>query len=314
MNRKTIRHHLKNRILIAKGSSNSQIKKMRRRDSITASIFVATPILVITIYVFLAFGIALVLSLFSGQLDPSLKGLKYTGFKNWSFVFKDPLFAIAIRNTMIFASITTVMNVFGALIIASILNLGKIKNKNLFLTIYFLPQVTSGIASAIIFTKLVGKNGIFQLDLVMNPQDALWIMIISSVWGGISGGMIVFNTAFSGVGNSQYEAAKIDGSGIWTTFWKITVPTLGPILAYSLITSLIGGMGVFDQAFVLSLIGADSESIMTWSLLGFARIISVKGASLQPNVGIGIVVLSFLGLTIFIMTRIVSIIRPLDGK
>ncbi|TCG11544.1 carbohydrate ABC transporter permease [Mycoplasma marinum] len=312
--RKLIRNALKERVLIAEGATNSQIRRIKRKEALTASVFVATPIVIISIYVFLAFILAIILSFFSGNLDPSMKSIHYVGFGNWTKVFKDPMLGKAVKNTFLFASVTTAFNIVGALIITSILNLGKIKNKNFFLTIYFFPQVTSSIAAAIIFTKIIGKDGLFHLDLIKNPSDAMWIMIVSSIWGGISGGMITFNTAFSGIGNSQYEAAKVDGASAWQSFISITVPSLGPILAYTLITSVIGGMGVFDQAYVMALIGGNGRSVMTWSLLGFARIIPVKGAGMIPNVGLGVATLTFLGITIFGLTKIINIFKPIDRK
>lgn len=315
-----VRQIMKERYFIASGKGNKDIRKSMRRDMALGTIFTITPIAVITIFVMLAFAIAIWLSFYSGQLDPSLKRIHYTGLKNWSLLFHEgkEQFVLAIKNTLLFAAITTACNVTGALIIASLLNSKVVgRRKNAFMVLYFLPQITSGIASAIIFIRLTGKNSVFGLDLVASPHDAIWVMIISSIWGGISGGIITFNSAFSGVDPSQYESASLDGASTWTKFLKITVPSLGPILSYTIITSIIGGMGVFDQAYILNVVGADSKSVLTWALLGFGYIQGLTGAggtTIPLNVGLGIVVLTLLGLTIFVATRIANIIRPIERK
>ncbi|WKX02587.1 carbohydrate ABC transporter permease [Candidatus Mycoplasma mahonii] len=318
MTKVEIRKLLKERYYVASGKSNRQIKKIRRRNNVTGSIFVFTPILILFIYVFAAFGIAIWLSFYAGRLDPSLSKIRYVGWANWGLLFNQQksIFLIAIKNTFIYASITTGFNIIGALIISSILNSKTVKKKNIFMTFYFLPQVTSGIAVAIIFIKLTGTNSFFGFNIIKNPSDAIWIMIISSVWTGISGGLVTFNTAFSGIDSTQYESASLDGAGTFKKFLRITVPSLGPILAYTVVTSIIGGMGVFDQAYVMSVAGGDSSSVMTWTLLGFARIIGLpnSGSGFAPNVGLGVATLVLLGITIFVLTRIANIIRPLERK
>lgn len=319
MNQKNIRQMMKERYYEASGKGNRDIRKIMRRDMAVGTIFTLAPIVVIGIFVFAAFGIAIWLSFYSGKLDPSFKHIKYTGLKNWSLLFNEekPIFVKAIKNTLLFAAVTTACNIVGALIIASLLNSKTVgKRKNTFMVLYFLPQITSGIASAIIFIKLTGKNTVFGLDLISNPHDAIWVIIIASIWGGISGGIITFNSAFSGVDPSQYESASLDGASTWVKFKSITVPALGPILSYTIITSIIGSMGVFDQAFIMNVVGADSSSVMTWALLGFGHIQGLQGngAMIVSNVGLGILILTLLGITIFIVTRIANIIKPIERK
>lgn len=312
---KNKRKILAERLVISSGRSNKEIKRIKRFNTFTASVFVTVPILVLTIFVFAAFAIGVWLSFYAGRLSPSLKGLRFVGLDNWKLLIQNPLvnrwMIIAIKNTLIFASITTACNIVGALIISSILNSKLIKNKNAFMAIYFFPQLTSAIASAIIFFRL--GEVLFDFNYVLDGSAALWMVIIASVWGGISGGMITFNTAFSGIGASQYEASLIDGASPLRQFFSITIPSLGPILAYTLITSLIGGMGIFDSVFLFAANGAPPEGYMTWALYGFGFLQEVKGFPIRvARVGLGMVVLMTLGITIFITTRIANIIKPMD--
>lgn len=313
------RQMMKERYYEASGKGNREIRKIMRREMTIGTIFTFMPIVVVTVFVFAAFAIALWLSFYGGQLTLKFDKIRYVGLKNWSLLFNENFNNLkkAVKNTLLFAGVTTICNVTGALIIASLLNSRVVgKKKNMFMVLYFLPQLTSGIASAIIFIKLTGKNTVFGLDLYGNPQDAIWVMIISAIWGGISGGIITFNAAFSGVDPSQYESASLDGASTWVKFKKITVPSLGPILSYTLITSLIGGMGVFDQAFILNSIGADPSSVLTWSLLGWAHIMGLGtgGGAFAKNVGLGVVTLVLLGVTIFVVTRLVNMVKPLERK
>jgi ABC-type sugar transport system permease subunit len=70
------------------------------------------------------------------------------------------------------------------------------------------------------------------------------------MWFGYS--MIIFMAGIKSIPEDLYEAAHVDGASRWNVFWKITLPLLKPIMLYQVITSLIGGLSMFDIPYVLS--------------------------------------------------------------
>ncbi|MBR6102115.1 MAG: sugar ABC transporter permease [Ruminococcus sp.] len=130
----------------------------------------------------------------------------------------------------------------------------KLKAQGFFKTVIYLPNVIMASAISLLFYTLCIRNG--ALDTLLNKGSDL--AITEKVWGarGVVGFInfimwygnttIMLMAAIMGIDTSLYESAQIDGASPTQTFWKITIPLIKPILAYVLITSMIGGLQMFD--------------------------------------------------------------------
>lgn len=136
----------------------------------------------------------------------------------------------------------------------------KIKAQGFFKTVIYLPNIIMASAVAMLFYSLFsGSNGtggtLYMIFNKFTPDD---ISLLSKPWGarGIVGFInfmmwygnttILLMAAIMGVDTSLYESAQIDGANPTQTFWKITIPLIKPILSYVLITSMIGGIQMYD--------------------------------------------------------------------
>lgn len=99
--------------------------------------------------------------------------------------------------------------------------------------------------------QLFIKIGLAPQAWVADPQYARMSLIIVGVWMGLGMNIIYFLAGMQAIPKQYYEAAKLDGANAWTTFWKITLPSLKPTIFFVLVTSVIGAFQVFDIIFLM---------------------------------------------------------------
>ena len=191
------------------------------------------------------------------------------GFENFKTVVDaGGDFVDCLVNTLLLCVLTVPISTMLALLIAVCLNSIKPLQK-LLQTIFFLPYVTNTIAIGMVFSvmfswtgkgmtqetigiinSVIGVFGIAPVDWVgMQSSYAanMAVMVIYIVWNALPFKILVLLGGLQGVNKQYYEAAKIDGTSRWRTFWKITVPMLSPMLAYVIITGFIGGFKEYSS-------------------------------------------------------------------
>lgn len=307
------RNILKARYLESSGYKNSEIRKMQAKNQVTGILFTLAPVVVMGLFVFLTFIIGLVLTTYKGKMDLSMDQLEPVGMNNFKLMFqgKDPMLKSSIMHTLEFMGVNVAVSVLGSIFMAFLLNSGKVYGKKALLTMYFLPQVTSASASTIIFYTLFSK----PLDVGMNPDNKFLIVIFAGVWIQVAGSIIIFNTSFTNIGKTEYEAAKLDGANSWTRFWKITLPSLAPVIAYQFMMTLIVGMGAFGESYMMIKMGyARPEDVATWASLGFMHVQGDKTAGIIANVGLGIAEMLTLAIATLALSLIGNWIQPINGR
>lgn len=191
-----------------------------------------------------------------------LTTLEWIGFENYKRAINNPLFWKALYNTLYWVVLGVPVRQIMALILALITN-QKIKGKPLFRTIFYVPSVVSGVALAMLWVWLfepsVGLINTFLRHVGIN-NPPLWLgseewvkpaLIIMSLWG-VGQGMVIYLAGLQDIPEQLYEAAEIDGAGVWHKFWKITMPLLTPSIFFNLIMGVIGSFQVFTQAYVMT--------------------------------------------------------------
>ena len=140
----------------------------------------------------------------------------------------------------------------------------KLKGQTFFKTVIYMPNLIMASAFAMLFFALFSDNGPVNAVLQSMGWIDAPISFLNTVWGnrGLIGLMnflmwfgnttIILMAAIMGVDPGLYEAAELDGASSTQMFWKITIPLIRPLLVYTLITSLIGGLQMFDVPQVLT--------------------------------------------------------------
>lgn len=249
--------------------------KLPRSATISAYAFLLPALLLICLFTLAPIAYALFVSL--QKMDIISGRYSYIGLRNLNYLIEDDKFWAACRNTFNYVMIVVPLQTAIALFLACLIN-GKVRFKRAFLTLLFLPTLTSSAAMTMIFMWLFNNNGLIvnflkdyfgiTVNFLYDPAFALAIIMLMNVFSTIPGFMVVFLAGLQEIPKSLYEAAMLDGAGPFSKHWEISVPQLTPITCYVVTMGLIGCFQVFDQAFILS--GGDGgpdNATLTFTLL-----------------------------------------------
>jgi multiple sugar transport system permease protein len=194
----------------------------------------------------------------------------WAGLENYIDLFKDPKVLLSLTNTIKFAAIYVPGVVIVSLLIAVLLN-RKIRGLSLFRTAYFLPAVTSAVATALVWQMIYGKEtGIlnFLLErLRMQPvcwlctENAMYSVIIVNIWGAIGEGMIIFLAGLTAIPREYYEAAELDGANGTNQFFRITIPLITPSIFFQTLIATINAFQAYDYIYMLTRRGQGDSSV-----------------------------------------------------
>ncbi len=237
----------------------SKLPGYKRREAINAYIMLAPWIIG-----FIAFtaGPMIASIVISFMEWPLLQAPRWIGFENYRFMFKDNLFWVSLYNTIYYTVIGVPLRVIAALCVALAMNL-KLRGISVYRTIYYIPSITPAVASSIMWlwifnpdfglaNALLGYIGIHsRIRWIYDPALSKPSLILMSLWG-IGGMMIILLAGLQGIPEQLYEAAELDGAGLWHKFWHITLPMLSPSIFFVTIMQVISSFQVFTQAYVMT--------------------------------------------------------------
>lgn len=202
-----------------------------------------------------------------------LNPIQFVGLDNYKEIFSEALFFKIFWNTVVFAISTSVLGVIIPLILACILN-SKIRGSEFYKTAYFLPFITPMIVIGVvwewIFDPNIGLlNHILHLHInwLYDTHFAMPALIIVSVWKLIGYNMVIFLSSLSGISQSMFEAAKIDGATPFQTFKNVTIPLLSPSIFFVVIITAISSFQVFDLIYLMTQGGPlDSTNVLVYAI------------------------------------------------
>ena len=189
---------------------------------------------------------------------------EFVGLKNFIEIFtKDRLFWPSMMRTFRYALIVVPLSLVGALSAAMLLN-QALRGTTWFRTFFFLPHLTPIVAAAVlwawIFNADVGPINHWIRTITgsdnapgwfRDPDWAMTGLIIMAMWGAIGGNtMLIFLAGLQGVPQELYDAAVVDGAGIWGKFRNVTLPMLTPTIFFNMVLGVIGALRVFAAAYV----------------------------------------------------------------
>ncbi|MFA5293617.1 MAG: sugar ABC transporter permease [Phycisphaerae bacterium] len=192
------------------------------------------------------------------------KSRAFVGLSNYAFVFTDPDFHKAVKNTVIYAVFSIFLQLPLSLGLALLLNTAKDKTKGFFRLIIFSPNLVGQIFVGVIFSVLfVPRYGLFNRFVqsllywglenrwLENPALVLPAIIITALWMYVGFNMIYFLAGLQSVDKSLVEAARIDGANPWHVFWNVTLPAIKPVATFVVVMSTIGSFQLFELPFAL---------------------------------------------------------------
>ncbi len=182
-------------------------------------------------------------------------------FNNFIQLFKNPMFMMSFKNTLILWVVNFIPQILLALLLTAWFTSrrNELRAQGLFKVIFYMPNIITAASIAILFNKLfaypVGPvNSLLQnLHIIDEPINFVnkvgttrGIISFIQFWMWYGYTMIILISGVLGINPDLYEAAELDGASNSQMFWKITIPNLKTILLYTMITSMIGGLNMYD--------------------------------------------------------------------
>lgn len=208
-----------------------------------------------------------------------IQSQEWVGLTNYENVFKLVRFNQALTNTTIYTIGTLLILVPLPLILAVLLDSGRVAQSTVFRTLIFLPALTSLVVAGTVFRLILAQDGFLNLLLnsVFGIQKLRWLetadlalpsLILVATWRWTGINILYFNAGLVNIPRELYEAAAIDGATPFQMFWRITMPLLRPTTLFVVVLSIIGGYQVFVEPFIIYLGGSGpGDGALTMALL-----------------------------------------------
>lgn len=222
-----------------------------------AWLFLAPTLIFVTVFSVWPILRAFTMSFQSGPLI----NMEWTGFSNYQYIFSDPEFWRAIRNTLIYSVFAVPISLAISIMLAWFI-FSKVKHSSFFETTFFMPYVTSTIAIGIVFRYIFnGEYGLlnYLLKAVHLPAPnwiddssmSLITIIIFGIWTSLAFDIVILMGALRNIDPNYYVLADMYGASEQEKFWRITIPQLVPTLAFLLTMNIIGAFKIYTSVYAL---------------------------------------------------------------
>ena len=200
------------------------------------------------------------------------KLVEFVGLKNFKNVLTDTMFLRTLLNTVQYVVWSFVLGAIPPLAIAIALN-EVVHFKQGFKILTYLPAIAPGLAASLIWVNIFSPSPGGMLNILMNAlglPTSQWLLnesltipliVVSMTWKGYGATMLLYLSALQSVSQDLYEAAVIDGAGIWKRIFKITIPHLGPTMLLMWVQQIISVFQIFDQPLVMTDGGPNNASL-----------------------------------------------------
>ncbi len=187
----------------------------------------------------------------------------FIGLGNFQALLKDSVFWITFSNTLVYSVSVVTLLVVVSLILALLLKRNKLVGERVFRAAFYIPSLLSMIAVGIAWRFILGDEmGILNYVLrniggpgvhwLTDGRLAMMSVIFVSVWAGSGYYMVIFISGLQAIPVELYEAATIDGSSHWKTFWLITIPLLKSTLLVVIVLSTIASFKAYELIFAMT--------------------------------------------------------------
>lgn len=236
-------------------------KKNGRKRRIGPYLAVLPGFLLIAGVVFYPIINTLWLSLFDVQL---VQVGEFIGLGHYVALAQDPLFWRILRQTFFWTLSSVTVKLVLGLALGLLLN-EKFRGRDLFRTLLLIPWAMPAVAAAVVWRWIYDANFGYLNDLLREigliSEPIIWLggaksafaaAVLTDAWVGLPFMAFIFLAGLQGVDQRLYEAAKVDGAGVWARFIHVTVPQLAPIILVATLVSAIWTFNSFNIVYVLT--------------------------------------------------------------
>ncbi len=219
---------------------------------------------------------SLYLAFQSWEPTSGLGAMQYVGLENFYFAIGDAWFWKSLGNTLWLALASGLPQHLVAIPLAVFIHQSFKRSRDFMIGAYFLPYITSSVAIAIMFSSLFSRDyglvnlgldslfGMAPIDWLNKPGTIKPAIALIVFWRYLGFNLVLYMAALQTIPKDLYEAAEMDGAGRWQQFWRITLPSLKPMIYFGVMLSVIGGLQLFEEPFILTNgKGGPDQSAMT---------------------------------------------------
>ena len=238
----------------------------------------------------------------------------WVGLSNFSEVIHDPLFPIAVRNTAEFAGLALVFGYPVPLIMAVLIS--EVRSwRGLYAVLAYLPVVIPPVVAVLlwktfydassngVFNTMLGWAGIGPQQWIQSPTQAMPSLVLESTWANAGSTVIIYLAALVGVNRELYEAAAVDGAGLWKKLWHVTLPQMRTVLLVTMILQLIGTAQVFIEPYLFTQGGPANATLTVMLLIYNYAFGNSLGASYGEAAALSLMLVAFLAVFSLIYLR-----------
>src|SRR5450631_755540 len=217
----------------------------------------------------------------------------WAGWKNYSRIFHDPTFWQAWRNTLEFTVLALIIGYAVPFFVAILLN--ELRHAQGYLRVLvYLPVMLTPASALLLFAYFYDPTyGLFNHILsalhlptsqwvqspgTTMPTVAMISVVIAATWMNMGGATLIYLAALQNIPGELYEAAELDGAGLWKRIWHITIPQTRLILSMLLVLQIVATMQMFVEAFILTNGGSGTTVISVVNLI-YQYAFALSGAS-----------------------------------
>lgn len=230
------------------------------------------------VVLFLVFGLfplgfSMYLAFQAWEPTSGLDAMQFVGLNNFAFALQDEWFWKSLKNTAWLALVSGVPQHVVAIPLAYFIHSSFRRLRNGVVGAYFMPYITSSVAIAILFSSLFSTDfGLINVALQMLHQTPVlgalfpaapvdWLnqpdnikpaIALIVFWRYVGFNVVLYLAALQTIPPDIYEAATMDGAGRFQKFWYITLPSLKPMMFFGVTLSVIGGLQLFEEPFILT--------------------------------------------------------------
>lgn len=236
------------------------VTRWLRSEGLSTLVLLLPLLLVFGLFAWFPIGRAAVMSLQETNLvtEPT-----WVGLDNFQLVLTDPLFWTSVKNTAYFTGLALLFGYPLPLLLALVMSELR-RTKGLFSVLAYLPVVVPPVVTVLlwrffydarsegVFNTILGWVGLGPFSWIQDATTAMPSLVLQATWANAGGTVLIYLAAMAGHRAELYEAADVDGAGIFRKVWHITLPQMRNILLITLILQVIATFQVFTEPYLMT--------------------------------------------------------------
>lgn len=201
----------------------------------------------------------------------------WVGLENFDYVLSSPGLWNAVGNTLWYTLLALVLGMPVPLIVAILVSEAR-RYRALFMVIAYIPVILPSVVAALLWKQLYDPAptgtlnyllrfvGIGPFEWLNSSSGAMPSIVLEATWASFGSATVIYIAALIGVRSDLYESAELDGAGVFSRIWHVTLPQIRPVLLVMILLQLIGTMQVFTEPFLMTG-GGPGDSTVTVLML-----------------------------------------------